>query len=99
MPDPFTDADRRSASPTAATRSHIPKSDAVADATYPPEPAHDDPEVTQALATTHEQIRDVYAAGTSDGILIHDGGEEVHVRRSPQGAPEARPQAPKVPRM
>lgn len=36
-------------------------------------------EAAQGLAITEEQIRDVYNAGTSDGILILEGGIVVNL--------------------
>jgi len=44
----------------------LPKNEEVAEKSYQPEDYHSSNEVEQGLATTHEQVSDMYVEGTID---------------------------------
>ena len=51
-----------------------PDTSELADALFHPSNYEDDKDLSEALATTHEQVSDVYMAGTSDGITFLENG-------------------------
>lgn len=48
---------------------------------FQPEDYHRSTELSQALAETHEQVSDVYTAGTSNGIMFDEDGQVTVIKR------------------
>lgn len=46
--------------------------------------SEDSPEETSGMSVTAHQIRDIYMAGTSDGILILENGQTRNAKDNPQ---------------
>ena len=60
--------------PQEPDTSQITDTSELAEAMFHPSNYEDDTDLSQALATTHEQVSDVYMAGTSDGITFLENG-------------------------
>ncbi len=57
-----------------------------AEVMFHPSNYEDDVDLSQALAITHEQVNDVYMAGTSDGFTLLENGA---VRKNPANGQQA----------
>ncbi|GAE33758.1 YozQ family protein [Halalkalibacter akibai] len=63
------------------TNKKTPKANEVAEQSYQPEDYQSTNEVEKGLATTHEQVSDVYVEGTIDGKIDDYEGEDVALPR------------------
>ncbi|MBS4172153.1 YozQ family protein [Bacillus sp. FJAT-49736] len=53
----------------------------IADKTYDPSDYKGNSELSKGLATTHEQVSDVYVEGTVDGVMEDVAGDDIPLKR------------------